>query len=266
MIYFVSNTTTLFPKFKKISVEESINILQSWPRIQFDTETDGRDPHINKLLLIQFGNRAANSEIVVDVTTIDILSYKNILETKPLIGQNLKFDIKFLYNHNIIPTYVYDTMIVEQLLYLGFKPKKDMFSLKGMALRYLNIDIDKSIRGEIIWRGIDDEVIEYAAHDVVPLEDIMKCQSKRLKQQGLVKAAKLECEFVPVIAYLEWCGIKLDETKWKEKMQKDLAAMQDYLNKLNQFVIKLNNPQFLYKNLQGDLFSGFQNECECNIN
>ncbi len=157
-------------------------------------------------------------------------------------------------------------MIVEQLLYLGFKPKKDMFSLKGMALRYLNIDIDKSIRGEIIWRGIDDEVIEYAAHDVVPLEDIMKCQSKRLKQQGLVKAAKLECEFVPVIAYLEWCGIKLDETKWKEKMQNDLMAMQDYLNKLNQFVIKLNNPQFLYKNLQGDLFSGFQNECECNIN
>lgn len=266
MIYFVSNTTTLFPKFKKISVEESINILQSWPRIQFDTETKGRDPHINKLLLIQFGNRAADIQIVVDVTTIDILSYKNILETKPLIGQNLKFDIKFLYNHNIIPTYVYDTMIVEQLLYLGFKPKKDMFSLKGMALRYLNIDIDKSIRGEIIWRGIDDEVIEYAAYDVVPLEDIMKCQSKRLKQQGLVKAAKLECEFVPVIAYLEWCGIKLDETKWKEKMQKDLAAMQDYLNKLNQFVINLNNPQFLYKNLQGDLFSGFQNERECNIN
>ena len=49
-------------------------------------------------------------------------------------------------------------------------------------------------------------------------------------------------------------------------MQKDLTAMQDYLNKLNQFVIKLNNPQFLYKNLQGDLFSGFQNEYECNIN
>ncbi len=93
MIYFVSNTTTLFPKFKKISVEESINILQSWPRIQFDTETDGRDPHINKLLLIQFGNRAADIYIVVDVTTIDILSYKNILETKPLIGQNLKFEI-----------------------------------------------------------------------------------------------------------------------------------------------------------------------------
>ena len=41
-------------------------------------------------------------------------------------------------------------MIVEQILYLGYKPKKDMYSLKGLVSRYLNIDIDKTIRGEII--------------------------------------------------------------------------------------------------------------------
>lgn len=118
-----------------------------------------------------------------------------------------------MYKYKIVPKRIYDTMIVEQILYLGYKPKKDMYSLKGLASRYLNIDIDKTIRGEIIWRGLDEDVLAYAAADVQYLEDIMNAQAVKLKKQDLLKAAKLECEFVPVIAYLEWCGIKLDENK-----------------------------------------------------
>lgn len=266
MIYYVSNSTLLFPKFKKISVDESLSLLNSWPRIQFDSETNGRDAHINKILCIQFGNFAARTQIVVDITTIDIMLYKEILEKKPLIGQNLKFDIQFLYKHGIVPTRIYDTMVVEQIIYLGYKPKKDMYSLKGLAKRYLDIDIDKSIRGEIIWRGLDEEVIEYAANDVAFLEGIMEEQTKKLKKFKLLQAAKLECDFVPVISYLEWCGIKLDESKWKDKMKKDYESMVTYLDKLNEFVVKLNNPTFLSINLQGDLFSGFQDKPECNIN
>ena len=37
----------------------------------------------------------------------------------------------------------------------------------------------------------------------------------------MIKAAQLECDFVPSIAYLEWCGIKLDENKWRNKMIND---------------------------------------------
>ena len=40
------------------------------------------------------------------------------------------------------------------------------------------------------------------------------------------KAAELENRFVPVISYLEWCGIKLDQEKWKEKMESDLSNLQ----------------------------------------
>lgn len=266
MIHYVSNSEKRFSQFKLISIKESLEILNSWSVIQFDSETSGRDPHVCDILCIQFGNKQAGDQIVVDITTVDIQFYKTILETKPLIGQNLKFDLQFLYKYKIIPRKIYDTMIIEQILYLGFKPKKDMYSLKGLASRYLNIDIDKSIRGEIIWRGLDADVIQYAANDVIPLEDILKCQTVKLKQQGLTKAAKLECDFVPVIAYLEWCGIKLDENKWRQKMSNDLAQMQQYKNKLDEFTIKLNNPLFLHYNLQGDLFSGFQDKPDCIIN
>ena len=95
---------------------------------------------------------------------------------------------------------VYDTMIVEQLLYLGYPSGQISYSLKEIAWRRLNVDLDKSIRGQIIWRGLDEEVIKYAANDVVYLYDIMKSQIEDLKKQGLLVASKVECDFVPVIA------------------------------------------------------------------
>lgn len=99
------------------------------------------------------------------------------METRMMIGQNLKFDLQFLYNKNIIVRNVYDVMIVEQLLHLGYppypKPGGISYALNAIALRYLGINIDKTVRGEIIWRGLDESVILYAAGDVTYLEQIM---------------------------------------------------------------------------------------------
>ena len=132
-------------------------------------------------------------------------------------------------------------MIVEQVLHLGFppvgKPGGISYALNEMAFRYLGVYIDKSIRGKINYLGLTDEVIEYAANDVVHLGDITTKQYAICKQTGQSKAAKLECDFVPVIAYLEWCGIRLDEDKWKEKMKNDKANRDKALSKLQQFVL-----------------------------
>ena len=49
----------------------------------------------------------------------------------------------------------------------------------------------------------------------------MKKQVQACKEKKCLVAAKLECDFIPSIAYLEWCGIKLDEKKWREKMFND---------------------------------------------
>lgn len=239
MIYLVTGNQQLFQSefYEIISVEKSLEILKTWDPVQFDTETSGRDPHVCKILCAQFGNREAGIQIVVDTSTIDILLYKEILETKLLIGHNLKFDIQFLYNHGIIPTKVWDTMIVDQLLHLGFNNKFFHYSLQAVAERRLKIDIDKTTRGEIIWRGLDDKVVLYAAGDVVYLEDIRDQQIADCKKQTCSVAAQIENAFVPVIAYLEWCGIRLDVNKWEKKMKDNERKRDEALELLNQWVV-----------------------------
>lgn len=165
MIYLVSGQQSLFELdgIRNISVEESIDKINEWPMVQYDSETDGKNPHLCNLLCTQFGDIEGRDQVVVDTTTVSPLKYKDILENKYIIGHNLKFDLQFLYNYGIIPRKVYDTMIVEQLLYLGFPSGQISYSLQAVALRRLNKNIDKSIRGQIIWRGLDESVIRYAA-------------------------------------------------------------------------------------------------------
>ena len=239
MIYLVTGNRQLFESefYTIIPVIDALNIITKWDLVQFDTETSGRDPHCCKILCAQFGNRAADTQIVVDTETTNILLFKQILETKLLIGHNLKFDIQFLYNHGIIPTQVWDTMIVDQLLHLGFDNKFFHYSLKAVAERRLGIDIDKTTRGEIIWRGLDDRVVIYAAGDVVHLEDIRDQQIKDCQTQTCVKAAQIENAFVPVIAYLEWCGIRLDVNRWEKKIKDNEKKRDEALAQLNQWVV-----------------------------
>lgn len=275
MIYLVTATAKLFENeiYKTIGVKESLSILNEWKMVQFDTETLSKDPHVGSLLLVQFGSIDKKTQIVIDCTTINILLYKDILETRYLIGQNLKFDLQWLYNYSIIPLKIYDTMIVEQFLYLGYSPEyKDpvngiSYSLNSIAKRRLNVYIDKTVRGEIQWRGIDDSVINYAATDVRYLVDIMYSQLADCKKQNCIVGAKLECDFVPVIAYLEWCGIHLDATKWEEKMKLDNKHLQEAINDLNNFVTSNPNlKEFTYINYDGDLFEGFDLTPKCTIN
>ncbi len=268
MIYVVTNNDLIIKatQYQVISVEESLCLLWGLPIIQYDSETTGLNPHISKIMCIQFGNKEHDVQIVIDTETVNILLYKEIIEQKYLIGHNLKFDLQFLFTAGITPKYVYDTMIVEQFLYLGYPPGKIRFGLAQVANRYLGIEIDKDIRAQINVRGLDDAVILYSANDVVHLEDIMSYQIAVCKQRECLIGAKVECDFVPAIAYLEWCGIKLDEAKWKAKMDKDKANMDSYRAKLDDFIVRLNNPQFLHLELQGDLFSGFQDKPSCIIN
>ena len=269
MIYLVTLQQQLFQNeaYSLMTVEESLGMMQNWSVVQLDTETNGRDAHLCDFLCVQFGNDKDDARIVVDCTTVDVRKYKDILESKMCILQNAKFDLQFFFNYGIIIRNVYDTMIVEQLLHLGWPSGQISYALNAIAKRRLNIDIDKTVRGEIIWRGLDTQVIQYAAGDVTYLEKIMWSQVEDLKKQELMKAAQIECAFVPAISYLEWCGIHLDQEKWKAKMKSDLERLNQAEKLLNDFVVSRPDlKDFIYIDTQGDLFTGFDLTPKVNIN
>lgn len=319
MIYLVTREQKLFESalYKILTVQESLDLMSSWKIVQFDCETMGLDCHIDRDLIYQFGNKEGTIQVVVDATTIDFSLYKEFIESRDLlIGHNIKFDTGYLFNYHIIPKLVYDTMVVEQLLYLGFPnfmigaseqlimkysewldtrgydydwdnldkgsrakilqmelPDVSDFiinhagvSLKALSYRYLNLNMSKEVRGQIIWRGIDDAVIDYAAKDVKYLYQIMQAQSAKFKQTNSSLAAKIECEYVPAHTYFEWCGVHMNETLWATKMKQDQEKRDTALKALNDFVINFGDPAFYVVDLQGDLFSGFNNQPKCTIN
>lgn len=254
MIYFVTGQRELFEfpdaKYKCISVEESLKILEPLQVVGLDTETTGTEIWQGKLLTLQLGNK--ENQVVIDCMTIDVKQYKDYLESDRLfIIHNAKFDLRWLYKEHIVVRNVYDTYLAEKILFLGFPPGIVSLSLQACCDRYLGIFLDKTVRGQI-HAGMTEDVIVYAANDVVHLEDIMNLQLKTITARGQKVALDIENEFVRVLAYIEYCGIKLDPVKWRAKMDKDAERLRIAEQKLNDWVIdyimKKNDPSLIVKN------------------
>lgn len=251
MIYFVTGQRGLFEfpyaKYKCISVEESLRILEPLRVVGLDTETIGTEIWQGMMLTLQLGNK--ENQVVIDCMTINVKQYKDYLESNRLfIIHNAKFDLRWLYKEHIVVRNVYDTYLAEKILYLGFPPGIISLSLQACCDRYLNVFLDKTMRGKI-HVGMTEDVIVYAANDVVYLEDIMNSQLSIISARGQRVALDIENEFVRVLAYIEFCGIRLDPEKWKAKMAKDAERLRVAEKKLNEWVVdyvmKKNDPSLI---------------------
>lgn len=270
MIYLVTTQKQLFDNdvYKIIGVEESLRLLEPLLNVGLDTETTGLDPYTKELKLVQLG--CFDFQIVIDCTTIDILRYKEYLESnRVFIGWNLKFDLKWLFKYKIVPQRVYDGYLAEKLMWLGYPAGLHSMSLKSAGITYLDVELDKTVRGQIIWKkDLTNEIVQYAANDVKYLEKIMEAQKVELQKKGLLTAIDYENRFVLPLSYCEFCGIKLDIEKWKIKMKKDQETLNNALSELNNWVVENfpNDIRYTYVNLQGDLFEGFNTDPQCKIN
>ena len=272
MIYLVSNQKTLFESenYKVIGVKESLELLNPLTIVGLDTETQGFSPFLKKLLLLQLGNR--DFQVVIDCTTVNVTLYKEYLESDRLfLGWNLKFDVKFLFYHNIVPKNLYDGFLAERMRWLGYPNGIHSLSLKSAGENYLGIELDKSVRGEIIWRKeLTDEIIIYSANDVKYLEDIMNKQLEILLPRGQKLALEVENRAILPTAYFEFCGVNLDVERWKAKMAKDQEALDKAKERLDNFVVDMYKKdkglsKFI-KIVEPDLFGFVKAGPACNVN
>lgn len=239
MIYLVTNAILPgieSPHYKIVSVEESLALLEPLRVVGLDTETMGFDPYTKELLMVQLG--CYEFQVVIDCTTVNIQQYKAYLESNRLfIGWNIKFDLKFLYHKRIVPKRVYDGFLAEKLMWLGYPAGIHGMSLKAAGENYLGVELDKTVRGKIMWAGLSDEVIVYGANDVKYLEKIMEAQQPELERRGLVNALIYENMSVLWLAYTEYCGVLLDVQKWQEKMELDSFSERVFKKGLNDWVV-----------------------------
>ncbi|QDP66120.1 MAG: putative DNA polymerase [Prokaryotic dsDNA virus sp.] len=261
MIYLVTNQRSAFNPigYSILSVKESLEMLSSWDSIAFDSETEGFDPYTKGLISVQFGN--ADTQFVVDCKTVDVRLYKSLLETREILMQNAKFDLAFLYHKKIVPTKIYDTMLVERILTTG--DDRARRALDFLTYKYCKKEMDKTVRGVIHKEGLSTRVIKYAADDVKYLHEIKRKQMVEIEKHDLVKTVSLDNYYVSVLAYIEYCGVFLDTEKWSKKCDEDKANMKSVKDLLDGYILENSDtyPEFINQQL-----TLFEEGVSCNIN
>lgn len=263
-IFLISNQLQAYSSklFNKVTLEEGIDFLRELPELSLDTETEGLDAYTKKLLLLQIGTE--DFQVLFDIQSYGghipnvLVDFLN--ESKQLfILQNAKFDLKFLFHQNVILKYVYDTMLAEIIITNGLQYSgRDLATL---AQKYCGVYLDKSVRGDIITNGLSDAVLAYGAKDVKHLQEIKKKQLVIVEELDLKRALDLDNSFVVVLAYIEFCGIKLDFDKWRQKTHKNIEVAKGVQDKLEAMLWE--DKKYKYFSGMTNMWTGLQ---DCTIN
>ena len=261
MIYLVTNQQAMFSPvgYSMATVEESLEYLEQLEIIGFDTETRGLDPFTKELLSMQLGDQ--EKQYVVDCQSVDPKLYKKVLESKMLIMHNAKFDLRFLYYYNIVPTQIFDSFLVERILTTGIDTARR--SLDAVVYKYCKIELDKSVRGNIHREGLSTRVIKYAADDVKYLHQVKRKQEVALQEKSLHKTASLDNQFVCVLAYIEFCGMYMNPEDWRNKCDDDLKDLNTVKLLLDEFIL---NNQSTYPQYIDNQLSLFDDGIKCKLN
>jgi DNA polymerase-1 len=209
MLYYV--TTPEIPQ-----IPEDVKV------IFCDTETTGTDFLNDRLLLFQL--YTGSDVYIYDFSKIDYSFLKDLVGFINQRGfltifHNAKFDLKFIYRFS--KTWiknVWDTMYVEVILNAG--RGSSFYSLEDLA-NQVGIRLDKSVRKEFSSDDftVTEKILQYSAEDVIALKPIYDKQQERIPNEKVRGVISLEMELVPVVAEMEYIGVKLSKEKWRELYQ-----------------------------------------------
>jgi DNA polymerase-1 len=227
-----------------------IERLQSAPEISLDTETTSEDAMTAELVGISLAIEpgagfyiplahsylGAPRQLPRDLV---IAKLKDILQTKPIIGQNLKYDAKILRRSGIeLKNIVFDSMLAAYLL--DPESRKD---LNELARRYLGHSVmDFSELGAA---RMDLVPIEQAArYSIADAEAVIRLKEKMLPELRSKNQEKLfyevELPLINVLIEMELNGILLD----KEILREQAKELETLATQLLQDIFRLAGQDF----------------------
>jgi DNA polymerase-1 len=228
------------------SIAALLKTLQSGKEICFDTETTGLDAMTADLVGISFAiekEKGFYMPVPEDKAAVVKLlePFKAIFEddSKLLIAQNLKYDLKILHKYGIqVKSRVFDTMIAHYLLQPDMRHNMDL--LAETYLNYRPVSIEsligkkpsaRSTETQKSMRDVElEKVKEYAAEDADITFQLKQKFEKGLKDEGLSELfQEIEMPLVEVLAAMEEEGIRLDTdtlARFSEELGKELDELE----------------------------------------
>ena len=225
-----------FSEYESASVEEILDYFEDKDQVEVDTETTGFDPHSKEIITLQLGD--IDRQYVIDVRTVAIKHFKDLIESKLCLLQNAKFDYKILYKNDIVLNEVYDTMLAEQIIFNGFKERGS--SLKALNENYLGVEMEKETRGTFSsLRGdpLKDRQIRYAGTDVARLSMIKRLQQRYIRKYDLHNAIELAMKVIHPLADMELNGMRLDQKEWMGVANKKEQKLINLEYKMDRYLV-----------------------------
>jgi DNA polymerase-1 len=203
-----------------------------------DTETTGTDPIRAELVGMSFSFKENQAFYVPVPANRDeaqkiINKFKSVFENEKTVkvGQNIKYDMLVLSNYGVeIRGRMFDTMIAHYVLQPELHHGMDY--LAEVYLKYETIKIEELIgpkgKNQKNMRNLPPSAVyKYACEDADVTLKLKHILEKELKEQGVEALfEEIEMPLVPVLAYMERNGVRIDTAALKETSLHFTARMQ----------------------------------------
>lgn len=225
---------------------EIIQKLLTTEILSIDTETTGTEPMEAELVGMSFSN-AENRAYYVPVPANRDEALKIVNEFRPLyenensmkVGQNIKYDMIVLQNYGVqVKGKLFDTMLAHYVLQPELRHNMDY--LAEIYLHYQTIHIEELIgpkgKGQKNMRDLSPEAIyKYACEDAdvtLKLKNILEQELKTNDAEKLFY--EIEMPLVPVLAYMERNGVRVDTEALKQTSEHFTARMNQIEEEVHQ--------------------------------
>lgn len=211
-----------------------------------DTGTTGIDPITAELVGMSFSfaeNQAfyvpvpANREEALTIVNIFKPAFENPDSLK--IGQNIKYDLIMLANYGVtLKGKMFDTMIAHYVLQPELRHGMDY--LAEIYLKYETIKIEELIGAKGKKQGnmrdlAPEAVYKYACEDADVTLKLKQVLENELETNGVKKLfEEIEMPLVPVLAYMERNGVRIDTDALKETSRHFTARMNQIEEEVHQ--------------------------------
>jgi len=258
--YIITKHQEFFNKIGKYEFAP-LDVLSELPStIAFDSETTGLSSIINDMFCVQIGTGKDNYIVHMYNDNYQFEEVIPYIKDCTLVMQNGLFDLGFMYKHNFYPEKVLDTMLASKILYNGkfewnefkqtYLPVRHDFG--SLMKKHLNIVYDKTDQKNIhLVKLSQPSAIKYSFNDVDRLLELHDALYYKIVKEGAEKTYELHCRFVRALAYMERCGLPLDENLWRAKMKEDQINVKEQTELIEEFIHD-ELPQFA--NTQLDFF------------